>query len=458
MKRLVLTIAIAACALGVLPSAHAQEAPAAVRLITLDPGHFHASLVQKFMYAEIDPTVHVYAPAGEDLAEHLKRIESFNTRSAEPTRWHEEIYTGADFLERMLTEKAGNVVVIAGNNARKTDYILKSVSAGLNVLADKPMVITPSEFPKLQEAFDVAQRKGVLLYDIMTERFEITTILQRELSQQAELFGTLTKGTPDQPAITKQSVHYFSKIVAGAPLTRPQWFFDVRQEGEGIVDVTTHLVDLIQWEAFPEQALSPNDVNVLTARRWSTPISLQQFAKVTGASAFPDTLRSAVRNNTLNVFSNGELTYSLRGVHAHVSVEWRFEPPAGASDTHYSVLRGTRANLVIQQGATENYKPALYVERTSTLSNADFERHLRAAIAALQSKYPGIGIRKDADRWAVTIPERFSVGHEAHFAQVTQNYLRYLRAGRLPDWEVPNMLTKYATLMRAYELSHAEGP
>ena len=48
-----------------------------------------------------------------------------------------------------------------------------------------------------------------------------------------------------------KSVHYFSKTVAGVPLKRPPWFFDVRQEGEGIVDTSTHLVDLIQWEAFP---------------------------------------------------------------------------------------------------------------------------------------------------------------------------------------------------------------
>ena len=34
-----------------------------------------------------------------------------------------------------------------------------------------------------------------------------------------------------------------------------------------------------------------------------------------------------------------------------------------------------------------------------------------------------------------------------------ENRLRYLRAGRLPDWEVPNMLTKSATIMKAYELS-----
>ena len=53
----------------------------------------------------------------------------------------------------------------------------------------------------------------------------------------------------------------------------------------------------------------------------------------------------------------------------------------------------------------------------------------------------------------MTIPEKYDVGHEAHFSQVIENYLKYLRAGRLPDWEVPNMLTKYATIMRAYEMS-----
>jgi hypothetical protein len=33
----------------------------------------------------------------------------------------------------------------------------------------------------------------------------------------------------------------------------------------------------------------------------------------------------------------------------------------------------------------------------------------------------------------LTVPGKYDVGHEAHFARVTQNYLRYLRADRLPD-------------------------
>ena len=52
--------------------------PRAVRLITLDPGHFHAALVQKLMYPQVDPVVSVFAPPGEDVQQHLKLIAGFN--------------------------------------------------------------------------------------------------------------------------------------------------------------------------------------------------------------------------------------------------------------------------------------------------------------------------------------------------------------------------------------------
>ena len=53
----------------------------------------------------------------------------------------------------------------------------------------------------------------------------------------------------------------------------------------------------------------------------------------------------------------------LRGVHARVSVTWNFEAPAGAGDTHFSVMRGSQGELMIRQGAEQNIKPVLYVER-----------------------------------------------------------------------------------------------
>lgn len=450
MRNVLKSLVSATLMLGAALSSHAEGVTGPVRLITLDPGHFHASLVQKFMYEGVDPRVRVYAPKGDDVLEHMKRIEGFNKRADQPTNWRTEIYTGSDYLPRMLEDRAGNVVVISGNNAHKAEYILRSMQAGFNVLADKPMAITPPDLEKLTEAFALAEKNGTLLYDIMTERFEITSILQRELSQRAELFGTLQKGTPADPSIRKESVHHFSKIVAGSPLKRPQWFYDVRQQGEGLVDVTTHLVDLIQWQAFPEQALEPDDAKVLSAKHSRTPITLEQFKKTTGAAAFPDFLKSDVHNGVLNVYANGEFTYRLRDVHALVSVKWDFEAPAGGGDTHFSVMRGTKASLTIQQGAAQQFKPVLYIEGTRD------EAAVKAAIESLQSKYPGVGVRRDGARWAVTVPDRYNVGHEAHFAQVTENFLKYLRSGKLPAWEVPNMLTKYSTIMQAYRLSRTE--
>ncbi len=434
--------------------ANSNVASARFRLVTVDPGHFHAALVQKFMYVDLDPLVHVYAPGGEDLVEHLRRIERFNTRPEQPTAWRSRVYIGPDFLERMLAEKPGNIVVLSGNNAKKTQYILRSVQAGLHVLADKPMAITPADFELLKQAFAVAESNRVLIYDIMTERFEITSILQRELAQQHKLFGKLEKGTPDEPAIVKETVHHFSKVVAGAQLRRPQWFFDVRQQGEAIVDVSTHLVDLIQWQTFPEQALEPSDATVLSARRWTTPVTREQFKKVTGADDFPSYMLQDVKDGVLHLYANGEFTYRLRGVHARVCVKWAFEAPPGGGDTHFSVMRGTRTRLVVRQGAEQNYKPVLYIEKATGEDDSALEQAVARAFEKLQTKYGGVGFEREKPGvWRVTIPAKYVVGHEEHFAQVTENFLRYLRAGRLPEWEVPNMLTKYATIMQAYELS-----
>lgn len=423
-----------------------------VKLITLDPGHFHAALVQKTMYTTVDPVVHVYAPEGKDVIDHMARIESYNSREDNPTAWIEKLYTGPDYLERMISEKAGNVVVISGNNARKTEYIHTAVKNGFNVLADKPMVIAGDGFPLLIEAFNIAREKGVLLYDIMTERYEITTILQKELSMMSQVFGKLTMGITADPAVTKESVHHFFKYVSGKPLVRPAWFFDIRQQGEGIADVTTHLVDLIQWEAFPGQILDTSDIEIISANRWTTPISPDEFKLVTGLDSYPEYLKEYVDGNILNVYSNGEIIYRIKGVCAKVSVIWNFQAPEGAGDTHYSVMKGTRSSLVINQGQEEKYQPVLYIELTSSEDPGSFNELLSTEFKKISAKYPGVSlIRMDQRKWMVDIPDSYKVSHEAHFGQVTDKFLNYLQEGTMPEWEVPDMITKYFTITRALD-------
>lgn len=449
---------ISSCAKKQPPPAETKKSKIPIRLITLDPGHFHAALVQKTMYEQVSPTVHVYAPSGSDVKDHLNRIEGYNSRPENPTTWKEIVYTGDDFLQKMVQEKKGNVVVISGNNKKKAQYIKACVEAGLNVLADKPMCIDPEGFEILKEAFEIAEQKGVLIYDIMTERSEITTILQKELAHNKEVFGTFQTGSPDEPAIVKESVHHFFKYVSGNPIKRPGWYFDTTQQGEGIVDVTTHLIDLVMWEALPEQTIDyKSDIDIRRAKRWPTMITREQYEKVTRLEQFPAFLKPNINSQgVLECYANGEIIFKLKGLYAKASVTWNYQAPEGTGDTHYSIVRGTKANIEIRQGKEQNFRPELYVEPNPQADKANLSTALLKAVFDIQTRYPGVSIIELGNTWQITIPDKYRIGHEAHFAQVMQRFMKYLEQKKMPDWEVPNMTAKYYTTTQA--LKKAKSP
>ncbi len=237
------------------------------------------------MYPGVSPRAAVYAPPDGDLVEHLRRVARFNQRTESPTRWELDIHAGPDSLCRMLRERPGNFVVLSGRNGGKIERIRASLDAGLNVLADKPWIVRSADLPELEAALSTASSRRLLAYDIMTERYEITSILQRELVNDPEVFGEILPGTPDEPAVRMESVHHILKLVAGAPNPRPAWFFDINEQGEALADVGTHLVDLAQWTLFPEWAIDFRaDIQLLAATRWPTHASAEQFRQVTGAA------------------------------------------------------------------------------------------------------------------------------------------------------------------------------
>ena len=410
------------------------------RLITLDPGHFHASLIQKEMYPEVARRVAVYAPLGPDLADHVKRVARFNLRPQNPTSWELDIHAAPDFLERMLAERPGNIVVLSGRNRGKIRYILAALDAGLNVLADKPWIIHPADLPALEAALATANRKGLIAYDIMTERYEITSMLQRELVNDAEVFGEILPGTANEPAVYMESVHHILKLVAGVPNLRPPWYFDVEQQGEALADVGTHLVDLVQWTLFPDAAVDYRaDVRLLAARRWATPITAAQMQQVTGEPG-----------PAVEYFCNTAVSYAIRGIHTKLDVLWRWEAPSGTGDTHYAVYRGSKARVEVRQGAAENYRPELYVVPAESGAAGTVLKR----VEQLAGRYPGVAAELRGDEIRVTIPESYRVGHEAHFAQVTKQFFAYLRQPELlPGWENPNMLAKYFVTTKGVALS-----
>lgn len=414
------------------------------RLITLDPGHFHAALIQKEMYAEVSKRTTVYAPLGTDLAAHLNRVARFNERKEKPTSWEVDVHASPDFLERMKSEAPGNIVVLSGRNRVKSGYIRAALDAGMHVLADKPWIIRPEDLPALHDALALAERKGLIAYDIMTERYEITSMLQRELVNDAGVFGTIVAGTEQEPGVYMESVHHILKLVAGSPNLRPVWFFDVKEQGEALADVGTHLVDLTQWTLFPERAIDyRSDLQILNARRWPTPMTAEQFRQVTGEPG-----------PALDYYCNTQVSYTIRGIHTKMDVLWRWDAPKGGGDTHLAVYRGTNSRIEVRQGQEENFLPELYVVPESP----DVAKALEQRIAKLAAQYPGVALEPQGSRVRVTIPDRYRVGHEAHFAQVANRFFDYLRNPKsFPAWENPCMMAKYAVSTRGVEMSHRAG-
>ena len=459
-EHLILTVALA----GLLtscqgPSGKAPDTRSSemneVRLTTLDPGHFHAALIQKEMYPNVSKRVSVYAPLGTDLTLHLNRVIGFNTRKQNPTAWELDIHTGPDSLERMLKERPGNVVVISGRNKGKIDRIKACVDAGLNVLVDKPWVIVPEDLPKLEAALNGADQKGVIAYDIMTERWEITSILQREMIQNAEVFGTMVPGTAEDPGVYMESVHYLMKLVAGLPLLRPAWFFDVNQQGEALSDVGTHLVDLVQWNLYPEQLIdTQKDIQMVAAKRWPTVMTLGDFQKVTGEKAFPDYLDPVIKDGKLNYFCNTQVTYALKGVHTKLDVLWKYEAAPGTGDTHLAVFRGTKSRVEVRQGKNEEFRPEVYIVPNEAGKKAEVLAAVQKKVEALLAEYPGLTVEDLGKEVRIQIPDKYRVGHEAHFAQVTNRYFGFLKNPKtLPAWEKAFMLAKYYVSTKGVELS-----
>jgi predicted dehydrogenase len=301
----------------------------------------------------------------------------------------------------------------------------------------------------------VVRQRGLLLYDIMTERYNTLCILQKLLVQDGDVFGELEQGSPAEPAVVKESVHHFFKYVAGKPIRRPTWYFDTAQQGEGLVDVTTHLIDLVMWTCFPEQPIRwAGEVAVERARHWPTPITRQQYAKVTGATDFPDFLRSKLNEDgVLPYYCNGEMLFAIKGVHVGITVKWDFEAPQDGGDTHHSLFRGSRARVIIRQGKEQDYRPQLHVEPAPGTDPQRLRIALDRFIARLQTQYPGLALAPRSRGWQVLVPQEHLIGHEAHFRQVTEKYLHYLSQGALPEWEIAYMKTKYHITTTAWKLA-----
>jgi Putative oxidoreductase C terminal domain len=409
------------------------------RLVVVDPGHFHATLVQQEMYPGVSPRVRVHAPLGPDLIDYIGRIARYNAHPRAPTDWRLDVHAGPDFLDRLRDEAPGGLAVFSGRNRGKIEGITSALEAGLHVLADKPAIIERADLDRLDAALAVAEARQLVLADMMTGRHNALARLLQALRDDPEVFGEPVAGTAEEPGVAVSSVHHLCKTVAGHSNPRPPWYFDVTQQGEGLADTAVHLVDRVHETLFPDATLDHRrDIDIVAASRWPTRVSLAQFRHLTGADIWPDDLEPWLRNDALDFFCNGRADYQVRGIHVRLEVRWDWQAEQG-DDTHQALYRGTSCRLELRQGPSENFRPELYV-----VPEADMAAPLQHRIAALQSAYPGIAAEALGHEWRIRVPQGLRVGHDAAFAAFTRRFLADVAdpAAR-PARERPNLIAKY---------------
>jgi predicted dehydrogenase len=273
-----------------------------------------------------------------------------------------------------------------------------------------------------------------------------------------EVTGEVLPGTAEEPGLYMDSVHNLMKVVAGTPLLRPAWFFDTDVQGEALADVGTHLVDLVPFLLFPDQAVDLGQVRLVAAKRWPTVLQRDQLLRVLGEATVPAPLAGRLEGDRFDYFCNTRVDYTLNGINVRLDVRWNYEAPPGGGDTHFAVVRGRRARIEVRQGPEQRYRTEVYVVPSRAGDKPAVLAAVKRKLASLAPRYPGLAVEDAGAELRVVVPDAFRTGHEAHFAEVTRRFLEYLKdPAQVPGFETANMLAKYSVTTRGTELSRQGG-
>ena len=425
-------------------------------LAFLDPGHFHAALTLGERHPRVRDEIFIYGQQGQELDDFLALVEAFNRRTEQPASWRPLLRAGDLSLERLIAERPGDVVILAGKNDRKMAMIRRLHDAGFHVLADKPWLAGPGGLEDLGHTLS----GGPLTMEMMTGRHDVTSILTERLVSESEVFGGFDTEVAGPPAIQISSVHHLEKTVDGRPLRRPAWFFDVRVQGDGLADIPTHMVDQVQRlfaGVSPAAATgSPPPLELIAARAWATQVPLTVFARVTGSPMFPSDLDAVVTGSDLSYRGNAELSFRLGAVTAALHTRWDLSAPSGGGDTHRAVIRGALAEIRVEQHVETGFRRRLTV---IPRGNRDrIQVALERSVASWQDGHPGLAVSEVAAGWEIRVPRPLDAGHERHFPLVLADFLSRVERGQLSEDLAASTLAKYTLLARASAEARRAGP
>jgi hypothetical protein len=285
-------------------------------------------------------------------------------------------------------------------------------------------------------------------------RHSIRAQLIAQVVHTSELFGTFVTHESAAPAIDIASVHHLYKRVNGRPLQRPAWYYDTTVQGDGVVDVQSHMVEQVQWWVLGEaEGDCERDIMLDSVRCWTTPVPLALFHESTGLDAYPEALQSSVRDGVLQYACNGEICYRLRGVSVRQTAEWRQREPEGAGDLHRLTIRGSRCHVLLRQDEETGYKAMLHLVPVAGVA---LESILPKVLAQWQEHFPGLAGEPSSLGVCLRLPPALELGHESQFALVLNAFLDHLDRGTWPQALPARTRMRYTLLAQAQDLGRRQ--
>lgn len=145
-------------------------------------------------------------------------------------------------LDELLYNSGANTLLTADINSRKADIIVNAIDAGLNIIADKPLVTTIDDLNRITDALE--RNQDVKLYLMLSERYNPVLVTAKNLIDTGEI-GRVVNIVNMRPHRLK-------------PESRPDWMFDSKQYGGILNDIGVHDIDIAVW-------LSGSDVDEILA-------------------------------------------------------------------------------------------------------------------------------------------------------------------------------------------------
>jgi hypothetical protein len=221
-----------------------------------------------------------------------------------------------------------------------------------------------------------------------------------------------------------------------------------------MADVGTHLADLAQWTLFPEQKISyRSDIRMLQATHSPLKLTLPQFTRLTGESAWPSFLKNNVVNGELADYANGSCVYALKGVHVHLKVGWQYEAAPGVGDSYFASYQGTRAQVELRAGPKESFVPEIYL--TPVAGEVAYQVNLKAALSRLQAQYPGLTYVAEGHSFHLLLPK--SDRQVDGLRTIFQQFAGFVENWRtFPAFENANLLAKYYVTTTAVQMANSK--